>query len=109
MTVDELIEAVDNDKECHRTKELTQLFINAMKDWPTFNQKDIGEFIKELKEYFGAPLTIEKINSKSLDSSNSWKHEAGTSIAELIDISSKLDSEPNFDKIIDKILNFYKR
>lgn len=109
MTIDKLIDAVDKDEKLHRTKELTELFINAMNDWPTFNQTDIGEFVKGLKEYFGTPLTIEKINSKSLDLNNSWKHEAGSSIAKLIDISTRFDNEPNFDKILDKILNYYRK
>ena len=58
LTIDELTDLVTLDHKTHRTKELARLFINAMNDWPTHNQNDIGEFVKELKEYFGTPLTI---------------------------------------------------
>ena len=81
-----------------------------MNDWPTFNQTEITDFIKELKEYFGTPLTIHKIDATNLDKFKDldvWRHEAGSSIAELIDISTKFCNQSDFDKIIDGFLNYY--
>lgn len=112
MTIDKLIDAVDKDEKSHRTRELAELFISAMNDWPTFNQTDIDAFVKELKDYFGTPLTIEKIDSKRLRfgiEGSAWRHEAGTSIAELIDRSIRFDGESDFDKILERILNYYKK
>jgi hypothetical protein len=78
-----------------------------MNDWPTFDQKEIGEFIKELKDYFGTPLTIEKITAKKFDGKNAWQIEAGSSIADLIDISTRFCNQSDFDKIVDNFLNYY--
>ena len=57
----------DIDKADHKLKDVAQLFVNAARDWDTFNQTDISDFVKELKEYFGSPLTKEKIANKPLD------------------------------------------
>lgn len=78
-----------------------------MNDWPTYDQKEITEFIKELKDYFGTPLTIEKITSKKFDGHNTWQIEAGSSIADLIDISSRFCNQSNFDKIVESFLKYY--
>ena len=100
----------DLDTTVHKTKELTELFLNAMNDWPTFNQTLIDDFVAELKDYFGSPLTIERIDSKKLDFTNelnTWRHEAGTSIAEMISISTQFCNESDFDKILQNILTYY--
>ena len=101
---------VDLDNKEHKLKDIATLFLNAMNDWPTFNQTEITDFIKELKEYFGTPLTIHKIDATNLDKFKDldvWRHEAGSSIAELIDISTKFCNQSDFDKIIDGFLNYY--
>lgn len=101
---------VDLDTTVHKTKELAELFLNAMNDWTTFNQTLIADFVAELKDYFGSPLTIEKIDSKELDLTNelnSWRHEAGSSIAEMISISTQFCNESDFDKILQNILTYY--
>lgn len=78
-----------------------------MNDWPTYNQTNIQEFINELKAYFGMPLTIEKIDIRKFDGQNAWQAEAGSSIAELIDASTRFYNQTDFDKIIDSVLSFY--
>ena len=50
-----------------------------MNDWPTQDQHKIADFDKELKEYFGSPLTIEKIHLKKFNGKNAWQVEAGSS------------------------------
>lgn len=57
---------VDIDKKDHKLKDIATLFLNAINDWPTYNQTEIQEFIKELKAYFGSPLTIDKSTKESL-------------------------------------------
>lgn len=66
ITYSTLWNLVDIDIKDHKLKDIATLFLNAMNDWPTYDQTEIQEFIKELKAYFGSPLTIEKIDKKSL-------------------------------------------
>ena len=106
-TYSTLYDLVDIDTKDHKLKDIATLFLNAMNDWPTFNQKDISDFIKELKDYFGTPLTIEKITAKGFDGQNAWQVEAGSSIADLIDISIRFCNQSDFDKIVDCFLNYY--
>ena len=98
---------VDTDTKDHKLKNIATLFLNAMNDWPTNNQTNIADFIKELKEYFGSLLTIEKIDTKKFNGQNAWQVEAGSSIAELINTSTKFCNQSDFDKIIDSFLNYY--
>lgn len=78
-----------------------------MNNWPTLNQSNIFDFIDELKNYFGTPITIEKINSIAFNGENSWQIEGGSYIASLIDISTRMYNQSDFDKIVNKILNHY--
>ena len=98
---------VDIDQKDHKLKNIATLFLNTMNDWPTYNQTDIQDFINELKAYFGTPLTIEKIDKKKSDGQNAWQVEAGSSIAELIDTSTRFYNQSDFDKIIDTVLSYY--
>ena len=110
MTVDELANAVDQDKQSHQTKDLAELLLTAMNDWPAFDDTEIKKFVKELKSFFGTPLTVEKINSKPLTlgvQHNAWRHEAGASIAEMIGRSTRISNESDFDIILDQILDYY--
>lgn len=104
-TYSTLWKLVDIDTKDHKLKDIATLFLNAMNDWPTYN--DIQEFVIELKEYFGSPLTIEKIDTKKFNGQNAWQVEAGSSIAELIDTSTKFCNQSDFDKIIECFLNYY--
>jgi len=106
-TYTSLYDLVNIDTIDHKQKDIANLFLNAMNDWPTSNQKEIGDFIKELKYYFGTPLTIEKITTKEFDGKNTWQIEAGSSIAELIDISTRFCNQSDFDKIVDCFLDYY--
>ena len=100
---------VDIDTKDHKQKEIATLFLNAMNDWDTLNQTKISDFIKELKQYFGTPVTIDKIAKKKLNEDNFWKLEAGSSIINLIDISSQFCNQSDFDKIVETFLNFYNQ
>jgi len=78
-----------------------------MNDWPTQDQNKIADFVHELKEYFGSPLTVEKIKAIKFKGQNVWQVEAGSSIAELIDTSTIFCNESNFNNILKSILDFY--
>jgi hypothetical protein len=103
-TNSKLWKLIDIDRKDHMLKDMAILFLNAMNDWPTNNQTNIKDFIRELKEYFGSPLTIEKIDAKKFNGQNAWQIEVGSSISELIDMSVKFSNESDFDKIMDSIL-----
>jgi hypothetical protein len=47
-TYSKLYELVDIDTKDHKLKDIATLFLNAMNDWPTFDQKEITDFTKEL-------------------------------------------------------------
>ena len=106
-TYSTLYDLVEIDSKDHKQKEIATLFLNAINDWPTYKQKEIADFVKELKDYFGTPLTIEKISAKKFDRQNAWQIEAGSSIADLIDISTRFCNQSDFDKIVESFLNFY--
>ncbi|MCZ8197004.1 MAG: hypothetical protein O9267_05320 [Flavobacterium sp.] len=105
-TLYNLVEADENE---HELKKLAILFLEAMNDWPAFNQDFISEYLQELKDYFGFPITLEKIDSKNkvFDGKNGWKIESGSSIAEMIEFSKLFLNEIEFEVIIQNILNYY--
>ena len=98
---------VDLDRKDHKIKDIATLLLTAMNDWKRTETKNISKFITDLKIYFGNLLTIEGITAKKFDGNNAWDIEAGSSIAEFIDISTRFCNQSDFDKIIDNILNYY--
>lgn len=105
--ISQLETLVDIDKADHKLKNIAKLFVNAAMDWDTYNQADVSDFLKELKEYFGSPLTKEKITNKPLD--NVWRHAAGSSIFQMIDLSERYCNQSDFDKIVNAILSYYQQ
>lgn len=110
-TIDQLNSLVHIDKNDHKLKDIAQLFLNAATDWPTFNQTDISDFVKEFKQYYGSTLTKDKISSKPFDTlgDNIWRYEAGNSIVEMLDFSELFYDESNFDRTVQNILSFYEQ
>lgn len=70
--IEDLQEAVESDTDSYYIKGLAEFLINAMIDWPTYNQSRISDFVKEL--------------------------EAGLSIAEMIELSTRLTTKKNSTK-----------
>jgi hypothetical protein len=106
-TYSTLCNLVNIDTKDHRLKDIATLFLHAMNDWPTCNQTNIQDFIKELKAYFGYPLAIEKIERKEVEGQEAWLSVVGSTIADLIDISTRFCNQSDFDVIIESVLNFY--
>jgi hypothetical protein len=107
-TYETLWDLVELDTKAHAIKDLAKFFLTAMNDWRTLNQVMIVEFVAELKNYFGSPLTIKAIDSKKFDGLNAWEVETGSSIAEMIKLSTQFCNESDFDKILETILNYYE-
>lgn len=108
----ELSKCVSNDIENHPLKNLTDLFLSAMNDWPTIKDDLINEFIMDLKSFYSEKITIESIRSKKInfdEEFNSWRAESGYHIIELLKESNKSINETDFDLIVDQILNYYSK
>jgi hypothetical protein len=99
---------VDLDTRDHKIKDIAILLLAAMNDWKPCKE-NISEFTNDLKQYFGTPLTINSISNRKFDGQNAWKMEAGGSIINLIEISTKFLNESEFDKIIENVLNHYNQ
>jgi len=97
---------VDTDQADHELKSIATLFLAAMHDWPS-QSRHIADFVRELKEYFGEPVSPDRIESAKYYGGTAWPVEAGSSIAELIRISSNIYHESNFDKIVQHVLDYY--
>jgi hypothetical protein len=97
------------EKSDNKFKDIAQLFLNAAKDWDTFDQTDLSDFIKELKDYFGSPLTKDKIATKAFNNDKVWRHEAGSSIIEMLDLSEKSFNQTDFDKILVDVFSYYEQ
>ena len=111
LTYGTLWRLVKLDTKVHKTRELAELFLNAMNDYPTFNQNVITDFVVDLKKYFGSPLTVNAIDNKNQDlkkENNFWQHVSGSSIAEMIELSTQFCNESDFDKIVRNILTYYE-
>ena len=110
LTLEDLRDAVRQDANDRPVKELAKLFITAMNDWPGEQLKHIEVFVRELKAYYGEPLTVPLILSKKHEfgrNLNSWRAEAGASIREMIALSAQYDNESDFDEILKKITSYY--
>lgn len=108
-TLEALRDAVRNDTRHHHLKKLAELLVMALNDWPR-DMLEIEDTIKEMKAYFGEPMTVERLKSKRFDYSmpfNSWRLEAGASLWQMLELSAKLEQESDFDKIVARILDYY--
>ncbi len=61
----------------------------------------------ELKQYFGSPVTKEKIKNRPPD--NAWRQEAGSSIFQMIELSESFYNKNDFDIILNDILSYYEQ
>lgn len=108
-TLNALRDLVDRDAGDYELKRMAELFLNAANDWPTYNQTSIAEFVQEMKDYFGDPLTKEKISEKPLDFSNhnAWRHEAACSIREMFQLAEIRFGHADFEKLMHAIFSHY--
>ncbi|TJZ61530.1 hypothetical protein FAZ15_10100 [Sphingobacterium olei] len=101
---------VEIDQNTHKLKEIATLFVNAMNNWPRLNQSRIFEFIAEFEEYFGKPVTREKILGKSINypDDSVWKHESGSAIIDMLRLSETYYQSSSFESIVQAIINYYQ-
>ena len=107
-----LLYLVDLDETDHILKDIAQLFISALRDWPTDNSRDIVKCIQEFKDYFGDPFTFVDgriINIIHFPTYSSWRGEAGWAITKMIELSIKHIDTADFDVIVDRVLSYYEQ
>jgi hypothetical protein len=107
LTSSTLEDLVDLDQTDQASKHLARQLLAAMNDWPTADLT-IQEFVTVVENYFGRPLTIDRISQKRFNGQNAWQVEAGSSLAELIEMSTKLCNQSDFRTIVQDIVNYYE-
>lgn len=85
-----LVEADENE---HKPRDMAVLLLEAMNDWSKAEQNNIADFLNDLTDYFGQPLTIRTIRARKFDGQNAWQLEAGAAIQELLVISDRCSDE----------------
>lgn len=107
-----LLHLVELDETDHFLKDIAQLFLSALRDWPTDTHQDIVKCIQEFKDYFGDPFTFVDgriINIIHFPTYSSWRGEAGWAITKMIELSNKHFDTSNFDAIVDRVLSHYEQ
>ncbi|MCH5716422.1 EF-Tu C-terminal domain-related protein [Niabella hibiscisoli] len=110
-TIQQLETLIVIDRSIHPLRQIASSFVGAMNDWDTEGQISIAEFIKETKDFFGTPLTIDAINNKPIGLSNNsaWKYEAGSSLVEMIRLSQQVYQQSDFDQIAEDMISYYQK
>ncbi|MCW2259185.1 MULTISPECIES: DNA translocase FtsK [Sphingobacterium] len=108
--IDQLTNLIEADSNEHALKEIATLFVSAMNDWPSQNQTNINEYIEELHNYFGTPITKDAILSKTTSDSSEdlWRKESAASLLELLDIAEKQYQEEDLKQLIQTIVKYYQ-
>lgn len=107
ISVEELSHKIDQDNSDSKFKIAAQLLLEAINDWPTLNLSELKEFLFELHNEVGLPLTLERITnySKTLTIVDSaWKLEAAYSLIKIF----KYDNTKTLDTIISELSEHYK-
>jgi hypothetical protein len=109
ISYSELSNAIENDNSDNKIKTRAELLLSSITDYPTFNLIEPVDFLNELKNEIGFPLTYELIDSyeKKLISDNgdsAWKKEALSSTLEMF----YWDKIKTLDELIKEISIHYK-
>ena len=105
----ELSDAIETDTSDNKVKANAELLLNAITDYPSFNIKEPIDFLNELKNHIGSPLTFELIDNyeKKLTFNNgddTWRKEALSSVLEMF----YWDKTKTLDELIIEISKHYK-
>lgn len=106
-----LLHLVDLDETDHILKDIAQLFLSALTDWPTDNHHHIVKCIQEFKDYFGDPFTFVDGRIINIISAPdwSWRGESGAALTKMIELSIKHFDTTDFDAIVDRVLSYYEQ
>ena len=87
---------------------LAELLLTAMNDWPTQNLTDIGQFISEVSDTFGTPITASKLNSKRFNGINAWELESAASLTELLNLSQSELSIKDLNQLHTELVSYFE-
>ena len=105
-----LLHLIDLDKTDHELKVIGELFLSAMRDWPSDSHLSIPESIAVFKRNFGDPLTVENTaHYHGRGPDWTWKGEAGVSLSQMMEHALKHFGLTDFDAIIKLLLSHYAR
>jgi hypothetical protein len=109
ISYSELSDSIENDNSDNKIKARAEFLLTAITDYPTFNLKEPIDFLNELKNEIGSPLTYELIDNyeKKLtfdNGDNTWKKEALSSVLEMF----YWDKTKTLDELIREISIHYK-
>ena len=96
------------DKNEHELKRLANILIGAIQDWPNPKLQTIGDYVEDMKSYFGDALDVEKIKHVQFDGQNAWQLEAGYKIVEFLIRSKESFNSIQFDDVLNKVLHYYQ-
>lgn len=106
-----LLHLVRLDATDHILKDLAQLFLSALTDWPTDTHHDIVKCIQEFKDYFGDPFTF--VDGRIVNIVHApdwtWRSESGAALTKMIDLSIGHLDTADFDVIVDRVLSYYEQ
>lgn len=110
LTSEELWSAIESDLTDHQIKRAASSLFDAIRDWPKLNLEEPSEFIAELRQEIGSPLSysnIKNYSDKLYAGQDAWKMEALSSVLEMFDFESKSQYDHNLtlEEIVEKITN----
>lgn len=98
------------DKTDHPIKVLAELFLSALRDWPSNERLSITDSIIAFKAYFGEPLTVKNTaHYTGRDMKDwTWKGESGMALSAMITYASEHYGVTDFDAIVELLLSHYE-
>ncbi|MDX2068546.1 MAG: DUF4279 domain-containing protein [Haliscomenobacter sp.] len=106
-----LLHLVRLDETDHIFKDIAQLFLSALTDWPTDDHHDIVKCIQGFKDYFGDPFTF--VDGRIINIASApdwtWRGEAGAALTKMIELSIEHLDTADFDVIVDRVLSYYEQ
>ena len=87
ISADELYGKIERDESHNKYKIAAQFLLEAINDWPIPHLSEPKDFLVDLADKIGRPLTLDRIEkySKALNLSNRWKAEAISSLIKVLD------------------------
>lgn len=112
ITMEELIDALDNDATEADLKSTAESLLEAISDWPT-SLSEPSELIAELKLQINAKLTVKNIESflQILQvEKDRWKMESLSSLLNILDIAQNenVDEEVELEVLLERLTNRLK-
>lgn len=87
---------------------VAELLLTSMNDWPTQNLTNIRQFIAEVSDTFGTPITAAKLNSKKFNGMNAWELESAASLIELLNLAESELQIKDLSQLQTELVNYFE-